>query len=107
MEYTLEDLAKKRLVELRAIAKESDHQALRGYSTMHKAQLLRALCEALGIQAHAHHEALGIDKHAIKGKIRELKVQRDAALQAHDRAELKRLRRKIHRLKRKIRASTL
>lgn len=42
-----------RVVDLREIAKGQDHTALRGYSTMHKEELVKALCEAFGIEAHA------------------------------------------------------
>ena len=39
---------------------------------MHKEELLVALCTALGIQAHEHHEVVGIDKSKVKAKIRAL-----------------------------------
>ena len=47
-----------------------------------------------------------VDKGAIKKQIRELKVERDRYLEAHDSVELKKVRRKIHVLKRKARAAT-
>jgi hypothetical protein len=72
---------------------------------MHKEQRVLALCEALGVDAHVHHEVVGVDKAAIKAQIRELKAKRDEALKAHDHAGLKAARRRIHRLKRKIRKS--
>ena len=50
-------------------------------------------------------KVVGIDKKAIKGQIQELKKKRAAALEAHDHTELKRVRRRIHRLKRKMRKS--
>ena len=107
MTYTYEDLKSKKVAELREIARELEHSAVRGYSSMHKEHLIHALCEAFGIEEHVHHEVVGLDKAAIKGKIRELKVQRDAALEAHDRVALKRTRRKIHRLKRQIHKATV
>ncbi len=107
MEHTFEELEKKKVAELREIAEGIEHDALHGHTTMHKDQLLKALCTALGIEAHEHHDVVGIDKRAIKLQIRELKAKRDAALQAHDHAELKLVRRKLHRLKRKIRAATV
>ncbi len=107
MEHTFEELRKKTVADLREIAEGIEHDALHGHTTMHKDQLLKALCTALGIEAHEHHEVMGIDKRAIKLQIRELKAKRDAALQAHDHAELKLVRRKLHRLKRKIRAATV
>ncbi len=107
MEHTFEELHKKKVADLREIAEGIEHDALHGHTTMHKDQLLKALCTALGIEAHEHHDVVGIDKRAIKLQIRELKAKRDAALQAHDHAELKLVRRKLHRLKRKIRAATV
>jgi lipoate-protein ligase A len=103
MEHTFEELKKKTVADLREIAKDIEHEALKGRSTMHKEQLLKALCEALGIESHEHHEAIGIDKSAIKAQIKKLKVERDAALEARNHKQLKLTRRKIHRLKRAIR----
>ncbi len=107
MSHTFEELKHKRVVDLREIAKDLDHDAVHGYSTMHKEDLIKALCTALDIEAHAHHEVQGIDKASIKAKIRELKVARDAALEARDRVQLKRVRRRIHRLKRKMHKATV
>ncbi len=107
MSHTFEELEGKTVAELRAIAKETEHEAVRGYTSMQKADLVKALCTASGIEAHQHHEVQGLDKAPIKAKIRELKVERNEALQARDYRQLKILRRRIHRLKRKIRAATL
>ena len=107
MEHTFAELKKKTVADLREIAKEIEHDALKGRSTMHKEQLLQALCEALGIDAHEHHETVGIDKKQIKAQIKELKVQRDVALESRDHKKLKLTRRKIHRLKRTIRRSMI
>lgn len=107
MAETYDELHQKTVAQLRAIAKGMDHEALRGYTTMHKEQLLLALCKALGIEAHEHHEVVGIDKATIKQQIRQLKVKRDAALEAHDSKELKMIRRRIRRLKRKIHKATV
>jgi hypothetical protein len=49
----------------------------------------------------------GLNKSAIKKQIRELKVQRDAALVKHDHKELKVIRRKIHHLKRALHRATV
>lgn len=106
MAHTYEDLKGKTVQELRDIAKEVQHEAVQGALQMNKEHLLPALCKALGIDTHAHHQVLGIDKPAIKVKMRELKKQRDAALEAHDGGQLKSLRRQLHRLNRQIRAHT-
>jgi DNA-binding IclR family transcriptional regulator len=107
MAYTFDELTTKRVAELREIAKDIDHEAVHGYSTMHKEQLVRGLCTALGIEAHEHHHVIGIDKSGVKRRIRELKAQRDAALEAHDHAQLQVVRRQIHRLKHKLRDATI
>ena len=89
MAYTWEELHKMTVKKLREIAEEQgDHTELHGFLTM-------------------HHEVVGIDKTAVKAQIRALKVERDAALDAKDSVELKRVRRKIHRLKRKLHKATV
>lgn len=82
-------------------------EGLTGYTQMRKNQLLEHICQHLNIQMHEHHDVVGVDKRGIKRQIRELKQQRDAALEAHDHQELKRVRRHIHRLKRQIRRATV
>jgi DNA-binding IclR family transcriptional regulator len=104
MAYTYNELKSKTIAELRDIAKDVQHDAVQGHSQMNKDHLLPALCKALGIEMHAHHEVAGIDKPAIKSKMRELKKQREAALAAHDHDTLKSVRRHIHSLNRQIRA---
>jgi hypothetical protein len=105
MAYTYHELKEKTIQELRDIAKGVPNQdAVQGYSQMNKEHLLPALCKALGIDAREHHDVVGIDKAAIKAKMRELRAKRDAAIEAHDSATLKTLRRQIHRLNRQIRA---
>ncbi|HXC69166.1 MAG TPA: Rho termination factor N-terminal domain-containing protein [Pyrinomonadaceae bacterium] len=106
MAYTFEDLKHKTLAELREIAKGGDQEIVQGYTQMNKEHLVIALSKALGIQ-HEHHDVVGIDKSGIKSRIRELKTQRQAALDAHDRAQLKVVRRTIHRLKRRINRATV
>jgi DNA polymerase III epsilon subunit-like protein len=105
MAYTYQELKGKTIQELREIAKGAENQdAVQGYSQMNKDHLLPALCKALGIDAHEHHAVSGIDKPAIKAKMRELRKQRAAALDAHDHDALKSVRRQLHRCNRQIRA---
>jgi len=106
-EYTYEVLHKMTVADLRDLAQGVEHDALAGYSTMHKEHLVPALCTALGIEAHAHHEVIGINKDRVKGKIRDLKVERQKALDAGDHAQLKLVRKRIKSLKRKIRRATV
>ena len=105
MAYTYHELKEKTIQELRDIAKTVEqHEAVQGYSQLNKDHLLPALCKALGIEAHEHHEASGINKPAIKAKMKALKAARAAAIDAHDRDKLKVARRTYHRLNRQIRA---
>jgi hypothetical protein len=105
-EVTYEQLRHKTVAELRDMAKGIDHEAVQGYTQMNKDHLLVALSKALGIQ-HEHHSVVGVDKSSIKSRIRELKTQREAAIAAHDNAQLKVVRRTIHRLKRRIHKATV
>lgn len=103
MEHTYDELKQKTVAQLREIAEGLEHDAVKGHKTMHKEQLLLALCTALGIEAHSHHEVVGLDKVKVKAQIRSLKAKRAEAVASHDSRELKRVRRDIKRLKRKIR----
>src|SRR5258708_21897472 len=105
MAYTYHELKEKTVQDLREIAKDvKDQEAVKGYSQLNKDHLLPALCKALGIDSHEHHAVVGIDKPAIKSKMKALKAKRDAAIESHDPDALKSLRRQIHRLNRQIRA---
>jgi hypothetical protein len=104
MAHTYHELKGKTIAELRDIAKGLNHEAVQGFSQMNKDHLLPALCKALGIDTHEHHEVAGIDKPAIKARMRALKIERDQALASHDSAKLKSVRRHIHHLNRQIRA---
>ena len=107
MAYTFEELKKKKVAELREIAKGMEHEAVRGYSQLNKEHLLEAVCKALNIDMHEHHEVVGVDKAAIKAKIRALKKKRDQALAARNLAEHKNILRLIHGLKRKLHKATV
>lgn len=107
MSHTFEELKHSTVVQLREIAKanEAEHESLKGYTQLNKDHLITALCQALKIPMHAHHEARGIDKAAFKAKIKALQKQRVEALAAHDHAKLKVIRRSIHAYKHRIRAA--
>lgn len=107
MAFTHNELKHKTLAELRDIAKDIQHDAVQGYTQLNKEHLIVAICQALGIEMHEHHDVVGIDKAAIKSRIKALKSKRDEALTAHDRAALKKARRGIHRLKRQIHKATV
>ena len=103
MEHTYEELKHKTVAELREIASGLEHEAVKGYTQLNKEHLLEAVCKALNVDMYVHYEVVGIDKTAIKTKIKELKKKRAEALEAHDHAQLKIVRRKIHRMKRTLR----
>jgi len=107
MAHTYEELKHKTVAELREIAAGVQHEAVQGYTQLHKDQLLPALCKALGIETHAHHEVVGIDKAAIKKRIRELKKKRDEILASKDHSQLSGVLRQIHHFKREIRKATV
>ena len=107
MAYTHNELKHKTLAELRDIAKDIQHDAVQGYTQLNKDHLVVAICQALGIEMHEHHDVVGIDKAAIKSRIKALKTKRNEAISAHDRAALKKARRSIHRLKRQIHKATV
>ena len=106
MAFTYEELKHKTVGELRDIAKGIEHEAVQGYTQLNKEHLLVAISRALGIK-HEHHDVVGVDKASIKARIRELKTQREAAIAAHDRVQLKTVRRTMHRLKRQIHKATV
>ena len=103
MSYQYKELKHKRMADLRQIASGIEHEAVKGYTQLNKQQLLDALCAALSIDKHEHHDVVGVDKAKVKTEIRTLKKKRDEAVKAHNHSELKSVRREIHRLKRTIR----
>ena len=103
MAHTYEELHKMTVAQLREVAQAQDSDDLKGFKSMHKAPLLQQLCKVLGVDPHVHHTAKGIDKTAIKTQMRELRVARTAAIEAHDHKALRIVRRKLHSLNRKIR----
>jgi len=107
MAYTYEELHHMKVAELRTIADGVEDDRLEGNSQMNKDHLLPILCEALGVETHAHHEVVGIDKASIKGQIKALKAERDKAVEAHDRVRTKKVRRQMHHLKRKLHKFTV
>jgi uncharacterized protein YpiB (UPF0302 family) len=74
---------------------------------MHKEKLVPALCKALGIDAHFHHQVIGVNKAQIKAEIKVLKAKRDEALKAKDSETFRGAMKQIHQLKNKLRKSTV
>ncbi len=107
MAHTYEELHKMTVAQLREVAEAQGSDDLKGFKSMHKAPLLLSLCKVFGVDPHEHHNAKGIDKPAIKAQMRELKAARGAAIEAHNHAELKIVRRKLHSLNRTIRRASV
>lgn len=96
------DLQKTRVNDLREMMKEHCPDVV-GVVGMKKEEIVDILADKLGIEKPHKHVAAGLGKRAIKAEIRDLKVKRQAALEAGDGAELKKHRRQIHRRKRRLR----
>ena len=96
------DLQKTRVTDLREMMKEHLPE-ITGVTAKKKDELVEMLAAKLGIEKPHKHVAAGLGKRAIRAEIKELKLKREAALEAKDSAELKKYRRLIHRRKRRLR----
>ena len=92
-------LEKMTAIELRETAKET-HQ-IKGVHGMNKAELVSAIKGARGIVEEKKKSDASVSD--LKLKIRSLKADRDAALEAKDRKKASICRRRISRLKKKTR----
>lgn len=106
MAHTYPELKHKTLAELKEIAAEIS-PAVEGYTQMNKEHLLEAICKALKIDMHVHLEVKGIDKSAVKSKIRDWKKKRDEALAGGDHAALKVARNHIRSYKHQLRRAMI
>jgi DNA invertase Pin-like site-specific DNA recombinase len=101
----LRDLQKMTVVKLREEGLK--HSSITGVYAMDKTQLIAALAEVYGIDiaaaTRAAREQFAADKSALKQAIRTFKGQRDAALTAHDAAQVQQLRLHIKKHKRLLR----
>ncbi len=102
MAYTYEELKHKTVAQLREIARGIESETIKGYSQLNKEHLIAAICNALNIDMHVHHQIVGINKSEIKAQLKSLKQERDKALAAHDHQQLKAVRREMHHLKVKL-----
>jgi hypothetical protein len=73
-----------------------------GVHAMNKSELLAAVKKAKGI-VDDKKRRMSVDVRTIKGKIRELRSQKEATKEAGDKKKMKILRRRINRLKKKTR----
>jgi low affinity Fe/Cu permease len=102
MAYTFVELKKKTVAELREIAAGIENEAVKGHSQMNKEHLLVALCKALNIDVHEHHQVVGLDKTKVKARIQAMKDKLAEAIKAGDRKQIRFCHRQIHRQKRQI-----
>ncbi|MCX6557779.1 MAG: hypothetical protein NTW95_10180 [Candidatus Aminicenantes bacterium] len=107
MSYTHHELKLKTVAELREIAATIENEAVQGHSQMNKEHLLVALCTALNIDMHEHHQVVGIDKSKVKNRIQAMKDRLAAAIAAGDRKQIRFCHRQIHRQKRNIHKATV
>ena len=107
MEYNFIELKHKTLAELKEIASGIEHEAVKGYTQLNKDHLLEALCKALNIEMHEHHEVVGVNKAKIKARIKVLKNERDKALKKKNKKKMIEARRKIKDLKKRLRSATV
>jgi hypothetical protein len=107
MEHTFIELKKKTVAELREIAKGIEHEAVQGYSQLNKEHLLIAICKALNIDTHVHHEVQGLNKAGVKTRIKALKEKLAVAITAGDRKQVKFYHHQIHKQKRQIHKATV
>jgi len=96
----LKDLEKMTVVKLREEAHKFDVKDALG---MGKEQLIELLCQKLGIH-RPERKAVGIDKGALKSRIRALKSKRVKALEGRDGKALADLRMRMKRYKRMIKS---
>lgn len=97
------DLEKMTVLKLREEALK--YPQIEGVHGKNKEQLMDEISKALGIQRpHMHFtETVVHTKSDMKHKIRELKVEREKLLAAHDHKKLHEVRREMHDLKHSIR----
>ena len=101
---TFADLKAKTLAELKEVAAGLT-PPVEGYTQMNKDHLIEAICKQLNIDMHVHHVVKGIDKGAVKTKIKEWQKKRDEALASHDRESLRVALDHIHSFKHQLRKS--
>jgi len=103
MDYTYKDLKHMTVAQMREIAAATGEDGIKGYTQLNKDHLLEAICNFYHIDMHEHHDIVGIDKSKVKAKIKELKKQRDEALEKKDKEKLVASRKEIKKLKKELR----
>jgi hypothetical protein len=104
---TFEELKHMTVTDLRNVAAGMPQEDLKGHTQMNKEHLLKAICRALKIDMHAHHEVVGVNKSDIKAQIRQMKKRREELIEAGDHEALHVIRRQMHHLKRELHKATV
>lgn len=107
MAYTFQELKHMKVAQLREIAAGIEDDVVQGYTQMHKEPLIEAICKALQIEMHEHHEVVGLNKTQVKNQIRMAKKKRNEALEKKDKEAIKSARTEIKRLKHALRKATV
>lgn len=103
MDYSYKDLKHMKVDQLREIAAETGEDGIQGYTQLNKEHLLEAICKFYHIDMHEHHDVVGIDKSKVKLKIKELKKERDEAIEKKDKEKLIAARKEIKKMKKELR----
>lgn len=109
MDYTFDQLKGMTVAQMREIASGIEDEAIKGYTQLNKEHLMEALCKVLKIDTHTRHKSkvAGENKAEIKAQMKALKVKRNEALEVHDHAALKTVRRQLHALRRTLRKAAV
>lgn len=103
MEHTFKDLKHMTVAQLREIAADTGEDGIKGYTQLNKEHLLEAICKFYNIDMYEHHDVVGVDKGKIKAKIKEMKKERDEAINKKDKAKLLAVRKEIKKYKKELR----
>jgi len=103
MPHSFKELKHMTVAQLREIAAGMEDEAVKGYTQLNKDHLLEAICKALHIEMHEHHEVVGLDKGKIKAQIRQFKKERNQAIENKDYPKLISARKQIKKLKKELR----
>ncbi|MBN1407295.1 MAG: hypothetical protein JW956_05880 [Calditrichaceae bacterium] len=103
MEHTFKDLKHMKVDQLREIAAATGEDGIQGYTQLNKEHLLEAICTFYHIDMYEHHDVVGVDKMKIKSRIKDLKKEREEAIEKKDKAKLAAARKEIKKLKRALR----
>ena len=103
MEHTFKELKHMKVDQLREIAAATGEDGIKGYTQLNKEHLLEAICNFYHIDMYEHHDVVGVNKGKIKLRIKELKKERDEAIEKKDKVKMLAARKEIKKLKGELR----